>query len=75
MLPQGLMDFVLTQAGQLLASNKPDAAVCLTAAQSISQICEVGEGHDMEVKDTTLDGLLQLIQNARHPQVGPRGTL
>lgn len=66
---QDLMDFVLTYAGHLLASGKPNAATCLAAAQSISQICEVAEGHNMDVKDATLNGLLQLIQQATHAEV------
>ena len=67
---QGLMDFVLTHASQLLASGSPDAAVCLSAAQTISQMCEVAEGHDTALQDTVLNGLLQLIQQATFAEVG-----
>ena len=66
---QGLMDFVLTHASQLLANDIPDATVCLSAAETISQICEVAEGHGMAMQDATLTGLLQLIQQAAHPEV------
>lgn len=69
-LLQGLMDFVLTHASQLLASGSPDAVVCLSAAQTISQMCEVAEGHDMAMQDTILNGLLQLIQQATFAEVG-----
>lgn len=64
------MDFVLTHASQLLASGSIDAVVCLSAAQTISQTCEVAEGHDMAMQDTILNGLLQLIQQATFAEVG-----
>ena len=66
---QGLMDFVLTHASQLLANDVPDATVCLSAAETISQVCEVAEGHGMAMQDATLSGLLQLVQQATHPEV------
>lgn len=63
------MDFVLTHASQLLAHDVPDATVCLSAAETISQVCEVAEGHGMAMQDATLSGLLQLIQQASQPEV------
>lgn len=66
---QGLLDFVLTHASQLLTCGNPDAAVCLSAAQTISQVCEVAEGNDMAIQDATLNGLLHLIQQAAHAEV------
>lgn len=56
-------------ASQLLTSGNPDAAVCLSAAQTISQVCEVAEGNDMAIQDATLNGLLQLIKQAAHAEV------
>lgn len=71
LLLQGLMDFVLTHASQLLAGGYADTAVCLSAAQTISQMCEVAEAQDMAVQEATLKGLLQLVQQAMHSEVMP----
>ena len=62
------MNFVLGKAGQLLQANT-DAALSLSAAKAIVQMCEVAEADSMPMAVTTLDGLLQLIQQASLPEV------
>lgn len=68
LLLQDLMNFVLSKAGQLLQSGL-DAALSMSAAKAIQQVCEVAEANSMPMAVTTLDGLLQLIQQAAQPDV------
>ncbi len=68
---QDLMNFVLSKAGQLLQGPSADAALRMSAAQAIVQACEVAESHNMPMPASTLDGLLQLIQQATDPDVSP----
>ena len=63
------MNFVLSKAGQLLQANT-DAALSLSAAKAIVQVCEVSEGNSMPMAVATLDGLMQLIQQATLFEVG-----
>ena len=65
---QDLMNFVLSKAGQLLQANM-DAALSLSAAKAIVQVCEVSEANSMPMAVATLDGLLQLVQQATLPEV------
>ncbi|KAL0028373.1 hypothetical protein WJX77_002612 [Trebouxia sp. C0004] len=61
---QDLMNFVLNKTGQLLQGHKADTVVSMSAARAIVQVCEVAETHNMPMPVSTLDGLLQLIQQA-----------
>lgn len=64
MVMQDLMNFVLNKTGQLLQGPKADTVVSMSAARAIVQVCEVAETHNMPMPVSTLDGLLQLIQQA-----------
>ncbi len=59
-----LMNFVLNKTGQLLQGPRADAVVSMSAAWAIVQVCEVAETHNMPMPVSTLDSLLQLIQQA-----------
>ena len=61
---QDLMNFVLNKTGQLLQGPKAETVVSMSAARAIVQVCEVAETHNMPMPVSTLDGLLQLIQQA-----------
>ena len=61
---QDLMNFVLNKTGQLLQGPKAESVVSMSAARAIVQVCEVAETHNMPMPVSTLDGLLQLIQQA-----------
>ena len=61
---QDLMNFVLNKTGQLLQGPKADTVVSMSAARAIVQVCEVAETHNMPMPASTLDGLMQLIQQA-----------
>ncbi|KAL0040657.1 hypothetical protein WJX79_000805 [Trebouxia sp. C0005] len=61
---QDLMNFVLNKTGQLLQGPQADMVVSMSAARAIVQVCEVAETHNMPMPVSTLDGLLQLIQQA-----------
>jgi hypothetical protein len=61
---QDLMNFVLNKSGQLLQGAQADTVVSMSAARAIVQVCEVAEIHNMQMPVSTLDGLLQLIQQA-----------
>ena len=65
---QDLMNFVLSKAGQLLQANV-DGNLCLSAAKAIVQECEVAESNSMPMAASTLDGLLQLLQQASQDDV------